>query len=52
MVTYARLALAAENDNPDLLFPFFGFCLVAFFVYCYPIARLTIRLEKKFAIKT
>jgi len=52
MVTYARLALAAENDNPDLLFPFFGFCLVTFFVYCYPIARLTIRLEKKFAVKT
>jgi len=51
MVTTTRLAMAAENDRPDLLSPFFGFCLVTFFVYCYPIARLTIRLEKRFAVK-
>ncbi len=52
MVTTARLVLAAENDRPDLLFPLFGFCLVTFFVYCYPIARFTISLEKRFAVKT
>ena len=51
MVTTARLALAAEDDRPDLLFPLFGFCLVTFFVYCYPIARFTIGLEKRFAVK-
>ncbi len=51
MVTTMRLAMAAENDRPDLLFPFFGFCLVTFFIYCYPIARWTIRLEKRFAVK-
>ncbi len=51
MVTTTRLAMAAENDRPDLLSPFFGFCLVTFFVYCYPIARWTIRLEKRFAVK-
>ena len=33
------------------LVPFFGFALLLFFVYCYPIARLTIRLERKFAVK-
>ena len=31
--------------------PFFGFALLLFFLYCYPIARLTIRLERKFAVK-
>jgi ABC-type amino acid transport system permease subunit len=24
---------------PELLVPFYGFCLVIFFIYCYPIAR-------------
>ena len=51
MVTTIQLAFASEGDRPDLLLPFFGFCLVTFFVYCYPIARLTIRLEKRFAVK-
>jgi polar amino acid transport system permease protein len=31
--------------------PFFGFCLVIFFFYCYPIARLTVRLERRFTVK-
>lgn len=51
LVTTTRLAMAAENDNPVLLFPFFGFCLIAFFMYCYPIARWTIRLENRFSVK-
>ena len=51
MVTTTRLALAAENDRPELLAPLFGFCLLTFFIYCYPIARLTIWLEKRFAVK-
>ena len=51
VVNTVRLAMAAENDRPDLIFPFFGFTLIIFFVYCYPIARLTMRLERRFAIK-
>ena len=51
MVTTTRLALAAENDRPELLAPLFGFCLLTFFIYCYPIARLTIWLEKRVAVK-
>jgi len=34
-----------------LLVPFFGFALLIFFVYCYPIARWTIRLEKRFVLR-
>jgi polar amino acid transport system permease protein len=49
LVANTRYALSAESDRPELLFPFFGFCLLTFFVYCYPIARLTIHLEKRFA---
>lgn len=50
MIATTRFALTAENSRPELLFPFYGFCLVTFFVYCYPIARLTLRLEKRFAV--
>jgi polar amino acid transport system permease protein len=34
-----------------LLVPFFGFCLITFFAYCYPIARLTLYLEKRYTVK-
>ena len=51
LVTTLRHAMAAENGRPDLIFPFFGFALVIFFFYCYPIARLTLRLERRFAVK-
>ncbi|GAA6181089.1 amino acid ABC transporter permease [Shimia sp. NS0008-38b] len=51
LVTLSRQAMEAEGNNPSLLVPFFGFALLIFFVYCYPIARLTVRLERKFALK-
>lgn len=51
LVTLSRQAMEAEGNNPSLLVPFYGFALIIFFAYCYPIARLTIRLEKKFAVK-
>lgn len=51
LVTLSRQAMEAEDNHPELLVPFFGFALVIFFVYCYPIARLTIALERKFAVK-
>lgn len=51
LVTLSRQAMEAEGNNPSLLVPFFGFALIIFFAYCYPIARLTLRLEKRFALK-
>ncbi len=51
LVTLSRQAMEAEDNHPELLMPFFGFALVIFFLYCYPIAKWTLRLEQKFAIK-
>lgn len=51
MITYSRQAMEAENNHPELLVPFYGYSLLLFFAYCYPIARITIALEKRFAVK-
>ena len=51
IVTLSRQAMEAENNHPELLIPFYGFALVIFFAYCYPIARWTISLERRFAVK-
>jgi len=51
IVTLSRQAMEAEDNHPELLVPFFGFCLVIFFLYCYPIARWTLRLERRFTVK-
>ena len=51
IITLSRQAMEAEDNHPELLVPFFGFALIMFFLYCYPIARLTLRLERKFAVK-
>lgn len=51
IVTLSRQAMEAEDNHPELLVPFFGFTLVIFFAYCYPIARYTLRLEKRWAVK-
>ena len=51
IITLSRQAMEGEDNHPELLVPFFGFALVVFFAYCYPIARLTIRLERKYAVK-
>ena len=50
-VRFSQQALEAEGARPELLMPFYSFLLVIFFVYCYPIARWTIRLEKRFMVK-
>jgi polar amino acid transport system permease protein len=50
IVNLSRQAMEAEDNHPELLVPFFGFTLIIFFAYCYPIARFTIRLEKRFAV--
>lgn len=51
-VNLAQQAMTAEDSRPELLAPFYLFLLVIFFVYCYPIARWTIYLERKFSVKT
>ena len=51
MINLSRQAIEAEDNHPELLIPFFGFALLIFFAYCYPIARWTIALERKYAVK-
>ena len=51
IITLSRQAMESEDNHPELLVPFFGFALLVFFAYCYPIARLTIALEKRYAVK-
>lgn len=50
IMTLTGQVLAAEGGRPDLLAPLYSFVLLLFFVYCYPIARWTVRLEKKFSV--
>ena len=52
VMTLTGEALAAEGGRTDLLMPFYSFVLLLFFIYCYPISRWTVYLEKKFAVKT
>ncbi len=51
LITLSRQAMESENNHPELLIPFYGFALLMFFVYCYPIARATIALERRYAVK-
>ena len=50
VLNLTRQAIEAENNRPELLIPFYGFVLLIFFAYCYPIARLTIWLERRFTV--
>lgn len=43
--------MEGEDNHPELLVPFYSFALLMFFVYCYPIARLAMALERRFAVK-
>ncbi|MGH8820514.1 MAG: amino acid ABC transporter permease [Rhodoferax sp.] len=49
VMTLTGRVLGAEN-RPGLLLPFYSFVLLLFFLYCYPIARWTVRLEAKYAV--
>jgi polar amino acid transport system permease protein len=51
VLNLARQAIEAEDNHPELLVPFYSFVLVIFFLYSYPIARWTVRLERRFALK-
>ena len=49
-MTLVRSALVAEQRT-DLFIPMYLMLLVWFFLYCYPIARWTLALERRFAVK-
>jgi polar amino acid transport system permease protein len=51
IITLSRQAMEAENNHPELLVPFYSFALGLFFIYCYPIARMTMYLERRYAVK-
>jgi polar amino acid transport system permease protein len=50
MMTQTQRALSAES-RPGLLLAFYSYVLLWFFVYCYPIARWTVRLEARYAVR-
>jgi polar amino acid transport system permease protein len=50
MMSLTKAALSAEN-RPGLLLAFYSYVLFWFFLYCYPIARWTVRLEARYAVK-
>lgn len=50
VMTLTGQALSAEGGRTDLLAPFYSFVLLLFFVYCYPISRWTVHLEKKYSV--
>ncbi len=50
-VTHTVQALNAEGDRPELLGPFYGLLLFIHFVFTYPIARYSINLERRYAVK-
>ena len=52
MITLTNEVLAAEGSRPALLAPLYGFVLLCFFLYCYPIGKWTVALERRFQVKT
>ncbi len=49
IMTLTGRVLSAEN-RPGLLLAFYSYVLLLFFLYCYPIARWTVRLEARYAV--
>lgn len=47
----AQQAMEAAGARTSNLLPFYSFILLLFFAYIYPISRLAIWLEKKYAVK-
>ncbi|WP_018262994.1 amino acid ABC transporter permease [Methylobacterium sp. WSM2598] len=50
MLTLTAQVHAAEGGRPELFAPLYGFALICFFLYCYPIDRWTARLERRFHV--
>jgi polar amino acid transport system permease protein len=49
-MTLTQDALAAEAGRPELLVPMYLYLLLAFFLYCYPIARWTQSVERRTSV--
>ncbi len=49
-LTVTRAALVAES-RPELMIPMYLMLLLMFFAYCYPIARATLALERRFNVR-
>jgi polar amino acid transport system permease protein len=52
MITLTSQVHAAEGSRPELLAPLYAFALVCFFAYCYPIAKWTQALERRYQLKS
>lgn len=50
MLTLTADVHSSEGSRPALFAPLYGFALICFFLYCYPIDRLTARLERRFHV--
>jgi polar amino acid transport system permease protein len=48
MLTLTAQVHAAEGGRPELFAPLYGFALLCFFLYCYPINLWTVHLERRF----
>jgi polar amino acid transport system permease protein len=48
MLTLTAQVHAAEGGRPELFAPLYGFALLCFFLYCYPINLWTARLERRY----
>jgi polar amino acid transport system permease protein len=48
MLTLTAQVHAAEGGRPELFAPLYGFALLCFFLYCYPINLWTAHLERSF----
>jgi polar amino acid transport system permease protein len=51
MLTLTAQVHAAEGGRPELFAPLYGFALLCFFLYCYPINLWTVRLERRFHVR-
>jgi polar amino acid transport system permease protein len=50
MLTLTAQVHAAEGGRPELFAPLYGFALLCFFLYCYPINLWTAHLERRFQV--
>ena len=51
VVTLAGQVLAAEGSRPALLAPLYGYVLLMFFIFTYPVALLTQHLERRYKVR-
>jgi len=50
-ITLTSQGMEGEDNHPELLVLFYSLALIMFFAYCYPIARITIALERRYLVE-